>query len=64
MCVVVLVFCLSLQSRQEPPECMLLSPAQWPSTHRSVDLKPAASIFVSFKLLLFSAEMKELFESL
>lgn len=39
MCVVVLVFCLSLQSRQEPPEFMPLNPAPWPSIHRSADLR-------------------------
>ncbi len=52
MCVVVLVFCLSLQSRQEPPECMLLIPAPWPSIHRSVDLKPLTSVFVIILSLL------------
>lgn len=46
MFVVFLVFCLSSQSRLEPPECMLLSPVLWQSSHRSVALKPASSVCV------------------
>lgn len=48
MCAVVLVFCLSLRSRQEPLECMLLSPVPWPSMHKLVH---SAYLLVSSQVL-------------
>lgn len=41
MCALVLVFCLSSQSRQELPGSTLLTPVPWPSTHRCVRFSPS-----------------------